>query len=121
MNIAKRLGTLVLASSVGFASGLAPASVALAQEHPSAFKEFVLGTTSALSTLLWGTGKVIYAVGGSVTAGLAWCVTGGRSDIASQIIQPALRGDYVVTPKNLTGEEPISFVGRDPERDPYPY
>jgi hypothetical protein len=27
----------------------------------------------------------------------------------------------VVTPAHLTGKKPLSFVGRDPRYEPYPY
>jgi hypothetical protein len=26
-----------------------------------------------------------------------------------------------VTPENLSGDQPLSFVGRDPQTEPYPY
>ena len=41
--------------------------------------------------------------------GLAWALTGGNGEIARGIVQPAVRGDYVVTPANLTSEEPLSL------------
>jgi hypothetical protein len=37
------------------------------------------------------------------------------------ISQPALRGDYVLTPEQLRGEQTWRFMGRDPELGPYPY
>ena len=81
----------------------------------------VQGLGAFLCTVPWGLVKTGYAVLGGVTGGLAFGLTGGRGDISRAIWQASLRGDYVVTPGNLTGERPLSFVGRDPQRDPYPY
>jgi hypothetical protein len=50
-----------------------------------------------------------------VTGGLGYVLTGGRSDVASNIIYPAVRGHYVVTPNQIKGIEPIYFVGAPPE------
>jgi hypothetical protein len=38
--------------------------------------------------------------------------TGGRTDVAREIITASVRGDYVVTPENLTFNEPLVFTGR---------
>jgi hypothetical protein len=46
--------------------------------------------------------------------GLGYLFSGGRADVANNIIYPAVRGDYVVTPSNLKGTEPIYFVGAPP-------
>ena len=83
--------------------------------------EFLYGTGAVVCSLLWGPAKVIYGVLGATVGGLAWVLTGGRSDTARSIIQPAVRGDYVVTPESLAGDRPLSFVGRDPQTEPYPY
>jgi len=44
-------------------------------------------------------------------------LSGGRTDVANNIIYPAIRGHYVVTPKHLKGSEPIYFVGAPPPED----
>ncbi len=109
--------TAVLALSVslvGFGPGPAAA-------ESSVGAEFLYGTGSFLATLVWGPAKITYGVLGSVVGGLAWALTGGRNDTARAIMQPALRGDYIVTPDNLSGRRPLSFVGRDPRNEPYPY
>ena len=31
------------------------------------------------------------------------------------VFDPAVRGDYVVTPSNLRGDEELEFIGKDPE------
>jgi hypothetical protein len=90
---------------------------ARAEDRPrNAAAHFGLGVAAVACTFVYGTAKVIYAVLGSATGGLAWVLTGGNGEVARGIVQPALRGDYVLTPANLTSEEPFSFVGRDPYR-----
>ena len=67
-----------------------------------------------LCTFVYGTVKTVYAIVGTITGGLAFALTGGRGDVAREIIQPAVRGDYAITPDILTGQQPLVFVGRDP-------
>lgn len=91
-----------------------PAAAQGAPRHAAA--EMGLGIASAAVTLLYGPAKVLYALLGTATGGLAWALTGGSGETARSIIQPAVRGDYVVTPENLTSERPLVFAGRDPYR-----
>jgi hypothetical protein len=81
---------------------------------------FGLGVGSIVCTIGWGLAKTVYAVAGSVTGGLAYAITGGRSDVARAIIQPSVRGDYVITPDHLTGARPLQFTGRDPLTTAHP-
>ena len=37
------------------------------------------------------------------------------TDVAAPIFYASVRGDYVVTPSHLRLEEPLEFVGREPE------
>ncbi len=73
-----------------------------------------LGVAAWALTLPYGAAKSAYAIGGTVTGALAWALTGGRDDIARAIIQPSVRGDYVVVPENLTMERSLAFSGKDP-------
>ena len=47
---------------------------------------FGLGVGAAVCSLVYGPVKVIYATLGTVTSGMAWLFTGGRTDIAREII-----------------------------------
>jgi hypothetical protein len=76
-----------------------------------------LGVGSVLCSLVYGPVKVIYATLGTVTSGFAWVLTGGRTDIAREIITASVRGDYVVRPENLTFNEPLVFTGREEALD----
>ena len=72
------------------------------------------GVGAALASIFYIPAKVTYAGLGLLTGGLGWVVSGGRSDVANNIIYPAIGGNYVVTPSHLKGTEPIYFVGAPP-------
>jgi hypothetical protein len=105
----------LIATALALSLGLLPVS-AWAQAPRHAGVHFGLGLASVGCTFFYGTAKVLYAVLGSATGGLAWLLTGGNGETARSIVQPAVRGDYVVTPENLTSERSLVFVGRDPYR-----
>ena len=73
------------------------------------------GFGAALASLFYIPAKVTYAGLGLLTGGLGYVLTGGRADAANNIIYPAVRGNYVVTPNHLKGTEPIYFVGAAPD------
>ena len=78
-------------------------------------QELGYGVASALASVFYIPAKITYAGLGLITGGLGYVLTGGRSDAASNIIYPAVRGHYVVTPNQIKGIEPIYFVGAAPE------
>jgi len=86
----------------------------------SAWGEAGIGVLSVLSSFIYGPVKVLYAAAGTLTAGLAFALTGGQRDLAQVLIARSLRGDYLVTDEHLTGQRPLIFVGRDPAIDPSP-
>lgn len=73
------------------------------------------GVGAALASVFYIPAKVTYAGLGLLTGGLGWVLSGGRADVANNIIYPAVRGNYVVTPSHLKGTEPIYFVGAPPD------
>ena len=93
-----------------------PARAEEARER-NTISTYGLGLGSVLCSLVYGPVKVVYATLGTVIGGTAWVLTGGRSDVAREIIEPSVRGDYIVTPKNLTMEEPLAFTGRERSLD----
>jgi hypothetical protein len=101
--------TLVCAALAG------PPMAARADEAPerNIMLHYGLGVGSVFATLIYGPVKVLYATLGSITGGFAYLLTGGRLDVPREIIQPAVRGDYVVTPEHLTFNQPLLFVGRE--------
>ena len=107
---------LLLSIYVFLMGGAAPAVAQDAER--GATMEFALGVSSFALTLPYGLVKLTYALAGSLTAGLPGVLTGGRTEIARAIIQPAVRGDYVIVPEHLTNDRALVFVGRDPSREP---
>ena len=71
-----------------------------------------LEATSWLLTAPYDAFKAAYAIGGSIVGGIAWAVTGGNKEVAESIWVPAVTGDYIVRPENLTGERPLHFIGK---------
>ncbi|HEU4342294.1 MAG TPA: hypothetical protein VFU31_12055 [Candidatus Binatia bacterium] len=69
------------------------------------------GIGSVLANVIYMPAKVAYAGLGLLTGGLGYVLSGGRTDVANNIIYPAIGGHYVVTPNHLKGTEPIYFVG----------
>lgn len=82
-------------------------------------REGGLGAAAALSSLVYSPVKLVYATGGLLVGSFAWAFTAGDSQVAEKVFTRSLRGNYVVTPSHLTGEEPLIFIGRDAEPATY--
>jgi hypothetical protein len=82
--------------------------------EPAVGEEAGYGVGSALANVFYIPAKVTYAGLGLLTGGLGFVLSGGRADVANNIIYPAVRGTYVVTPDHLKGNEPVYFVGAPP-------
>ena len=95
--------TLIVAPSVGFAG----------EKAAETSKESGLGAAAAVSSLIYGPVKLLYAVGGLVVGSFAWVFTAGDSQVAETVFTRSLRGTYVITPQILLGEESLEFIGRD--------
>jgi hypothetical protein len=94
-----------------------PAETPAPQVEPvqeSAGEEMGYGLGAALASLFYIPAKFTYASLGLLTGGLGYVVTGGRTDVANSIIYPSVKGNWVVTPSNLRGTEPLYFVGPPP-------
>lgn len=86
--------------------------------EPAAGEEFGWGVGSVLANLFYMPAKVTYAGLGLLTGGLGFVLSGGRADVANNIIYPSIKGNYVVTPNHLKGTDPLYFVGAPPEPTP---
>ena len=95
-------------SALGLACmlALAPASAGAADA-----KNFGIGAACALSNVVYGPVKLIYALLGGVTAGLGYALTAGDLDVTRTILDTSVNGDYVVEPAHLRGEKPLQFIG----------
>lgn len=82
--------------------------------EPGVGEEAGYGIGSALANVFYIPAKVTYAGLGLLTGGLGYVLSGGRPEVANNIIYPAIGGHYVVTPRHLRGSEPIYFVGAPP-------
>lgn len=74
----------------------------------SAWKEAGLGVASVVGSAIYSPVKIQYAALGAMTGAVAWVVTGGNTELARKIWEPALSGDYVITPQMLRGSKPSS-------------
>lgn len=93
-----------------------PAQPAAAQPaaEQSVAEEAGYGVGAALASIFYIPAKVTYAGLGLLTGGVGYVLSGGSAEVANNIIYPAVRGNYLVTPSNLKGTEPIYFVGAPP-------
>ena len=115
----RRVGRMRWAATVAFLSiALAPVASADENNASSMAQGIGIGSASAISTLIYGPVKILYAVGGVVVGGLAWAFSGGDSDVAKMVITPSVYGDYVISPAVLRGQQPLEFYGRAPGYSP---
>ena len=105
--------TLVLSAIACGAIALSPAG-ALAEEEDGMGTSAAVGVASGLATLIYAPLKLTYAAGGLLVGGLAWAFSGGDNSVVRVVLAPSVLGDYVVTPSQIRGEEPLEFFGRDP-------
>lgn len=108
---------IALASMVAVMSSPLYAQTAGTNSQPAepVHEELGYGVGAALASVFYIPAKVTYAGLGLLTGGLGFILTGGRADVANNIIYPAVRGNYVVTPNHLKGTDPIYFVGAPPD------
>ncbi len=104
-----RIGGAILSGLMALTVASSPAA---ADEGMTS--EAGLGAASALSTLIYGPVKLLYAASGLIFGGIAWGLSGGDSAVMTAVVTPAVRGDYVITPRHLRMEDRIVFFGRDP-------
>jgi hypothetical protein len=103
-----RGGLLTLVLAVALAPGAALAS------DDSIGNEAGIGALSAVTSLIYGPVKLVYATAGLLIGGIAWGLSGGDSAVLAAVVTPAVRGDYVVTPSHLRNERRLEFFGQDP-------
>jgi hypothetical protein len=112
----RRLGSLALVAALFVSTSVR----AEEKTERNIAAHYGLGFGAAVCSLVYGPIKILYATLGALTSGLAWGLTGGRTDVAREILTSSVRGDYVVTPENLTFNEPLVFTGRSSALDEPP-
>jgi hypothetical protein len=114
----RRLSAFIFALFIGFLPVLATAqdSAEPAGTPPEVAtrQELGYGFGSVVASVLYSPLKVTYAGLGLLTGGLGYVLSAGRTDVANNIIFPAVKGNYVITPSHLKGEEPVVFIGAPP-------
>jgi hypothetical protein len=102
----KGLRLWVAASVV--ASSLVVPQAARAEQYP---ENAGWGALAVLANFGYMPVKLLYAVGGGITGGIAYGLTGGDYETARNVWEMSLGGTYVLTPSMLRGEQPIHFAG----------
>jgi len=97
-----------------------PQEPAPQQAGSSLGEDLGYGVGSVLVSLFYSPAKITYAGLGLLTGGLGFVLSAGNTKVANNIINPAVRGNYVVTPRHLRGEESLIFVGPDNHFEPAP-
>ena len=83
-------------------------------EERSPMSQCCLATTSAIISVPYFVAKMAYALTGSLVAGyLNISTLGYAQDYGTTIGTQAVNGDWIVSPRVLTGERCLEFVGRD--------
>lgn len=72
------------------------------------------GVLSVVANLFYIPAKTVYAVSGGLVAGVAYAFSGGDADVVGPIVNASLRGDYVILPAHIRGQDKVDFVGRKP-------
>ena len=70
------------------------------------------GVASAIASLVYGPVKIGYSLLGVVFGGIAWGLSGGDTEVLNAVVSPAIRGDYVITPDHIRGDQSVEFVGQ---------
>jgi len=83
-------------------------------EERSPMSQCCLATTSAIVSVPYFVAKMAYALTGSLVAGyLNISTVGYAQDYGTTIGAQPVNGDWIVSPRVLTGERCLEFVGRD--------
>ena len=106
---------MAMALLLSAAIAVAPVAATADGDGADMAKEAGIGMGTAVASLIYAPIKLVYAFGGLIVGGLAWAFSGGDANVASVVLTPSLRGDYVVTRAQLTGKQEIEFFGRRPE------
>ncbi|MGE4653384.1 MAG: hypothetical protein AAEJ53_21055 [Myxococcota bacterium] len=93
---------------------LAPSFAVAENQEEALTSEAGIGMAAALATLVYGPVKITYATLGLVFGGAAYGLSGGDAEVLHAVVTPAVRGDYVVRPANVTMNEDLEFIGREP-------
>jgi hypothetical protein len=102
-----------------WAQEAAAKSSSVSTEDPSQHSASGAGLQAAswLLTIPYGAAKIVFAVLGGVTGGLAYVFSGGDTDAAMAVWGTSVYGTYVITPDHLKGDKAVRFLGVPPAKD----
>lgn len=80
-------------------------------ETEVSWKSVGSGVGAVASNVLYVPAKLVYGTLGGIAGGAGYALTGGNTRVSNAIWRSSLGGDYVITPKMVTGEEPVHFTG----------
>ena len=72
-----------------------------------------MSAASAVATIVYFPVKAAFSLAGGIVGGLTYAFTGGNEEATKDVWNASMGGDYMVEPKNLTGEKPLNFIGPD--------
>ena len=72
-----------------------------------------MSAASGLATIVYFPVKAAFSLAGGIVGGLTYAFTGGNEEATKDVWNASMGGDYMVEPKNLTGEKPLNFIGPD--------
>lgn len=93
------------------ATALAVATVVARPAQAGFLEDAGWGSLTILANVGYMPAKLVYAMLGGLTGGMAFGLTGGDTATATNIWATSMEGTYVLTPPMLRGEEPIAFAG----------
>lgn len=73
-----------------------------------------MDAASAVATIVYFPVKAAFSLAGGVVGGLTYAFTGGDEEATKKVWDASMGGDYSISPENLTGEEPVHFMGPSP-------
>lgn len=88
---------------------LAGALVSPAMVQADFVEDAGMGTATVVANVLYMPAKIVYATLGGVTGGFAYVLTGANYQVAERVWTPSLGGNYVLSPEQLRGNQPIYF------------
>ena len=113
--VSKKVYNTIAALIILCVSVVMTVPTAYAEDTPTdyavAVSETGMEAASALVTMVYFPAKAAFALGGGIVGGLTYAFTGGDEEATSKIWRASMEGDYMIEPGNLTGDDPVNFIG----------
>jgi hypothetical protein len=106
----------VVVTAMVLAALLASPMAARADDVQRAKSDAGVGLATAVANIFYIPVKLGYALLGGVTGGLGYVLTGGNEQVAQRVWVASCGGDYIISPSQIRGDEPLRFSGsNDPD------